>query len=572
MKLSFKMLAVAAFAVAATGCKDALDINANPNQLTESAITPDAILAQALNLTAANYSGGPGVAGGQNFNSYASWAANYWGKTGVVSGYGEEITYNYSNTFYGNLFGQVYDNLNDYDIIQRNGNSQGYPNHAAIARIMKVYNFLLLVDEYGDIPYFGALKGSANVTPAYDKAADIYKDFSVQLDGAVADIVKAAADPASRSVGAEDIVFQGNMPRWNQFANSLKLRILLRESNTNDATINSMVQTQMADLLNPVKTPAGFIDRDVVSNPGYAQSSNQQNPFYTRYGFTSAGTNATERNYQIPTQHVLNQLQLNSDPRISQLYLIGARGPALSATNTVPPVPEYIGALPGEAISPGFNAPVVGSRFLTGGGLLKGANAPTPLMLLAEHLLSKAEVETRGLGIAANEAAAKVDFENGIKASFFYFYRPAASPTATLAAATSAAAPGLSQYNAYIAANATNGLVSYNVATTGVPLMTDPKTLAKPLTPLAVPRAASKLEKIIYQKYFALNTVASTEAWDDYRRTALPKLPSSLQSASPRADKLPTRLLYPLNELATNGTNLPKGVDQFTKIFWDVLD
>ena len=89
--------------------------------------------------------------------------------------------------------------------------------------------------------------------------------------------------------------------------------------------------------------------------------------------------------------------------------------------------------------------------------------------LLHAHLHT---VETRGLGIAANEAAAKVDFENGIKASFFYFYRPAASPTATLAAATSAAAPGLSQYNAYIAANATNGLVSYNVATTGVPLMT----------------------------------------------------------------------------------------------------
>jgi hypothetical protein len=570
MKISFKLLTVGALSLATVSCKDALDINTNPNQLTEAAITPDAILAQALTATAANYTGGPGVGGGTNFNSYASWAANYWGKTGVVSGYGEELTYHYSNSYYAGLFSQPYDNLNDYAIIQRNGAAQGYPNHAAIARIMKVYNFQLLVDEYGDIPYSEALQGSAKLIPKYDNAAEIYKDFIVQLDGAIADINTAAKDPASRTVGAEDVVFQGAMTRWKQFANSLKLRILLRQA---DGSTAAYARGEMTKLFASASvTTDGFIDRDVVVNPGYAQSSSQQNPFYTRYGFTAAGGNATERNYQVPTQHVLNQLLLNNDPRISQLYLIGARGPANVAGSPPTQVPEYIGAVPGENNSPSFNPPVVASRFLTGGGLLKGATAPTPLMLLSEHLFNKAEVEARGFGITAVPADAKQDFMDGIKASFLYFYRSATGAAQTLTAAGTTAA-GISQYNAYVAANTANGLVNYDLATTSVPLMTDlTRTLGKPPVLLTTPRAVTAQEKILYQKYFALNTVASTEAWADYRRTGLPRIPASTQSASTRADKLPTRLFYPLAETSTNGGNVPQGVDQYTKIFWDVLD
>ena len=224
MKILFKVLFAAALTTAASSCQTFLDVNDNPNQATS--VTPDAQLASALVTTAANYTGG--VGNGQNYNSYASFVAGYWGKSGTVSGFSEEQTYNYSSNYYQNLFNLTYDNLNDYDIIQRVGSTSGYPNHAAIARIMKVYNFLLLVDEYGDIPYTNALKGIGNTSPTYDKAEDIYKDFIVQLKGAVADI--NAAGPDSRTVGAEDVVFRGNMTNWKRFANSLRLRILLRES------------------------------------------------------------------------------------------------------------------------------------------------------------------------------------------------------------------------------------------------------------------------------------------------------------------------------------------------------
>jgi len=122
----------------------------------------------------------------------------------------------------------------------------------------------------------------------------------------------------------------------------------------------------------------------------------------------------------------------------------------------------------------------------------------------------------------------------------------------TTLAAANPTTPGASPFDDYIAANPNNPLVNYDKATTAGGL--------------------GKQKVIIYQKYLAVNTVASTEGWDDYRRTAQPKFDPSTRSASPRADKLATRLLYPLSEVSTNSANVPQGVTQFMKIFWDVLD
>lgn len=571
MKILFKVLAAAALTTAASSCKSFLDINENPNNPT--AVTADAILAQALTATAGNYTGN-----NPSFNSYASWAASYWGKTGVVSGYGEELTYNYSSSYYAGLFENTFDNIQDYQLIQNQAIS-GYPYHAAIARIMKVYNYLLLVDEYGDIPYSQATQGLGNTSPKYDKAQDIYKDLLVQLAGAIVDIktTDGSATPTftPRAVGPEDIVFQGNMVRWKRFAHSLQLRILLRESQTGDAALNATVAQQLADLQTTVAAEpladGGFIMADVVAQPNYVQNSGQQNPLYNRYAYTAAGTGATERSYQIPTQYIINQYQSNNDPRLSQLYSTGAR-----FVNGKPVTGLYIGAVPGESNSPIFtatsqlsdDAPVQASRFLgansttASGGIIKGFNAPTPLMLLSEHLFSKAEAETRNL-FTGGEPAAKQDYLDGIKASFFYYYRAANTSAATinassLATQSTTATPGFSQYNTFIATTATGG-----------------SNVANPLVNYDVAPVTGNLGKqaiILYQKYLALNSVASTEAWDDYRRAAQPKLPASTQSQSPRADKLPTRLLYPQSEINTNAANVPTGITQFTKIFWDSVD
>jgi hypothetical protein len=250
MNIFSKILLAATLTTVASSCSSFLDVNTNPNQATS--VTPDQLLANALVTTGNVYT---------SYNGYTSFFAGFWGKANGVSGYNVERGYNYTSTYQQGLWTGVYDNLQDYQLIRTSAVASSYPNHAAIARIMQVYDYLLLVDQYGDVPYFNALKGAENTTPTFDKADAIYKDLIVQLKGAITDINAAtsAAKPTT-----EDVVFGGGtagMTKWKQFANSLRLRILLRQSSTSDGTLNAYVATEMAALQ---ASTEGYITTDVI--------------------------------------------------------------------------------------------------------------------------------------------------------------------------------------------------------------------------------------------------------------------------------------------------------------------
>jgi hypothetical protein len=535
-KLS-KLLFAAALTTMASSCESFLDVNVNPN--TATVVTPDQLLGNALTVTAANYT---------NFNAYTNFMAGFWTKSNAVSGYTEERTYNFSSTYQQGLWNNTYDNLNDYNLIQTRG-ATTHPNHAAIARIMKVYNFLLLVDEYGDIPYSEALKGKENITPKYDKAEDIYKDFIVQLKGAVTDI-NAAANAVKPA--AEDVVFGGGvagMAQWKRFANSLRLRILLRESNV--AALNSYVATEMTALQADAAANGGFITADVTVQPGYAASSGQQNPFYNVNGFAvgSANTTSTYR-FLLPTTYLVNMFVNNNDPRITQEYR------PVGATATAPG--RYVGSVLGESVIP---SPTTGSTFQAAllnnpvgtfaGTFLRSPNQPTILMLLAEHLFSKSEAESRSL-LTGN---AQADYENGILASFQTTFRN--SPPVRTVVNGGDVNPA-TNYAKYMADNATNGLVKWTETSTR---NTDVNGNI-----IAGTRTVSTLEKILTQKWLAENTFAGTEAWADFRRTLLPRVPVSIQASV--SGQFAKRLLYPQSEINTNKANVPLTTTQYDRIFW----
>ncbi|WP_375438170.1 SusD/RagB family nutrient-binding outer membrane lipoprotein, partial [uncultured Hymenobacter sp.] len=366
------------------------------------------------------------------------------------------------------------------------------------------------------------------LAPQYDKAEDIYKDLAVKLDEAVVAIKAGTGSPA---VGAEDIVFAGNMTRWVQFANTLKLRILLRQSFV--PSLDAYVRAEMTKLQS---APDGFVTVDVQVQPGYLQTTGKQNPFWNMYRANAAGAQAANRNWQAGTQYVIDQYAKNNDPRVAQLYVLATAG-------------SFNGTYKGVVL--GDPNPLPGStqisRWKDNGGILKGFDAPTPLLLAAESYFLQAEAKARGF-LAGGDAAAKTDFNNGIRASFVYFYAPAPSQASSTNNVSANAVP---DYTKYLAANLTNPQVNWDL-------------------PSSRP---DKVDKIIYQKYLAMNSVTAIEAWNEYRRTAFPKFPASLQSSSPRADKLPVRLLYPQTEISTNAGNIPADINQFTsKIFWDVLD
>jgi hypothetical protein len=154
-------------------------------------------------------------------------------------------------------------------------------------------------------------------------------------------------------------------------------------------------------------------------------------------------------------------------------------------------------------------------------GLLKSAQQPSVLLASFESLFLQAEAAERGWLSGAEQL-----YEEAIKESFKYMTVPASE------------------------------FAVYN---------------SQPSVTFAL--APNKVQRIIEQKWLALNSISSIEAWNDYRRLGyLSTLPQSLQSPSADPGYRPRRLTYRQSEVYTNGDEVAKqgAIDPFrSTVFWN---
>src|SRR6185437_5864803 len=261
----------AIFLLGTSSCKKYLDINKNPNAATTA--TPEVILPQAIVYSAAVTS---------SFNNYGAELGGYAANAGGYGGFGSNWTYNFGPNDYSGLWSSTYDALNHLQAVQNFAVADKTDAHdyfGAIARIMKVYDFQLLVDTYNNIPYSNALLGASAVTPKYDDAKTIYPALAAQLDSAIA-IIAAANSKSGVTVptSQQDPLFHGSMANWQKFAQTLKLRLIIRAS----ATVTFPNKTFDSNI--------GFLTTDAIVNPGYAKVSGQQNPSWNTWVQDYAGT------------------------------------------------------------------------------------------------------------------------------------------------------------------------------------------------------------------------------------------------------------------------------------------
>ncbi|WP_298136777.1 SusD/RagB family nutrient-binding outer membrane lipoprotein [Flavobacterium sp.] len=279
MKMYKKLLLSLFAAGTVVSCTDNFfDVNDSQNNPVSS--TPELSLPVAQKYSVDILQGG--------YNSYNT-LGNLWSYTWAAGGdfiyFTDETAYILSSSFRPSMFDNVYLlPLRNYHEVEINAN-ENQDNYKAIAKIMKAFHYQYLVDAYGDIPYSEALQGGTNVQPAYDDAQAIYNDLIVQLTAAQALINNADSNdliPTSN----QDVMCGGDMAKWNRFANTLKLRILLRQSEIGVTDYSS------------VNNGIGFLaaNENVTCNPGYVNDVNRQNPFYAAFGFTVAGDPAANKN------------------------------------------------------------------------------------------------------------------------------------------------------------------------------------------------------------------------------------------------------------------------------------
>ena len=100
---------------------------------------------------------------------------------------------------------------------------------ARIAQIevLEVYTWQVLVDTFGNIPYTEALKGGENTLPAYDDAATIYEDLINRLMLINEDFM------SGQGFQSADVIYEGDMAKWQRFSNSIILRLGMRIADSN---------------------------------------------------------------------------------------------------------------------------------------------------------------------------------------------------------------------------------------------------------------------------------------------------------------------------------------------------
>jgi hypothetical protein len=378
LKIYSIITTLALFLASCTG--DYLNINDNPNSAVSA--TPELVLSAALNTTA----------GRLTHNQIGNFFGGYWAPSGSYSGFIEERQFDYNASYGTNVWNSCYDNLQDYQYILDKATTQKWSAVIGIAKVMKVYNYQILVDTYGNVPYSDALKGTASIRPKYDDAQAIYDDLVKTLDGASADL-KAVVSATNPSPGAQDIVFKGDMNKWRRFSNTLRLRLLVRQSNVTGKDLKTEVAKVVAE-------GAGFLKagETVGSTPGYLKSAGKQNPFWENYVATAAGGDAGTKQAYVASAFFINTIQDDlKDPRLTRLAAKNNAG-------------VYVGVPLGD----GNDANLFPKRSWFGPAIIKSFDQPMVLMTAAESFFLQSEAVQRGY----TTGDAKALYEAGITEAF----------------------------------------------------------------------------------------------------------------------------------------------------------
>jgi len=156
-------------------------------------------------------------------------------------------------TYSGGYTGAVYDymagynsTLSSYTNFVKPGGTLENQQYYAIALIMKGLYYQKYSDTFGAAPYSEASNPDI-VTPKFDSVQTIYEGVIAELDEAIGIIGTNSTTGAGPALlGENDLFFNGDMQKWKQLANSLKLKMALRGHGGNGADYSAHVTSALS--------------------------------------------------------------------------------------------------------------------------------------------------------------------------------------------------------------------------------------------------------------------------------------------------------------------------------------
>ncbi|WBL26180.1 SusD/RagB family nutrient-binding outer membrane lipoprotein [Zunongwangia sp. HGR-M22] len=285
---------------------------------------------------------------------------------------------NIPETHFAILYRDVLVDLKDAEEITA-ANADLLPEEEVAARlaqikVLQVYTWHYLVDTFGNVPFTEALDTENNL-PVYDDALDIYNQL-------ITDLTEINGDFNSAGFDSQDLLFDGDMSKWQKFSNSLLLRIAMRLSESNPDIANNAVQIAISNGVMESN------DDSAIFN--YLDSPPNTNPLWE--DLVQSG-----RSDYVTANTIVDYMNNLEDPRRSVYFDDNLNG-------------EYTGGIYGASNSYS-NYTHIGSEF-------REPTHPGILMDYAEVEFLLTEAAARNIGGATDASS---HYENAISASFQYW-------------------------------------------------------------------------------------------------------------------------------------------------------
>lgn len=501
------LIAIAMLALTVSCTKDFDDINTNKNAPTAELAAPDMLLTNAIESMTDRVH--DIWLGGEIGSCWVQHLAKvqytdedrYIPRVGVI------------NAVWSSFYAA---SGNDVALIIEIAKKRQHDNYLGVAYVLHAYIMSVITDLWGDVPYSEAFKAKLGiVSPKYDTQESIYRSLIAKLDSA-----NTLLNPSGAKIEG-DILYKNDIAKWKKFANSLRLRLLLRMSKKDAAFVTQemtkMIVTNAADY--PIFT------------------SNADNAALKYLG-SYPNNNPINENRKTRDDHRVSKTLIDfmwtNNPYVDWRVMVYAN---LSEGGS-----DYVG-LPNGLTSAKAAAYLGNGLKMTSklGDYFTKADAPGMLMSYAELLFILSEATQKGY-ITGGTTTAQEYYEAAIAASYEQFGTEIVKLGADIFGN-----PSNLTVQDYIDDYLANGDGAWDFDGDGDPL-----------------------PEIGYQKWLAMFD-QGLQAWFEWRRTGYPTLTPAEDGVN--NGKIPVRLFYPSDEGARNATNLKEavqrqGADDLNTLVW----
>lgn len=251
--LNIKALIVLAFLFVLNSCtKDFDEINKNPNYPTATEANPALILPKILFESGNEVTAGLGWGTG-NILAQLTATNNFTGTDRYLLG------------SFGGTWNLMYRNMRDANNLLAIGEASDNKAYQGAALLLRSWMLAQLTELYGNVPYTEALSGKdGNFQPKYDDQKEIYAAI-------LSDLAKAQDLFAEGGKMDGDILYGGDVTKWQKLANSLRVRYLMRlEKKWGEMGINGG-----QEIMNIVNSGIHFTSNDDNGAVNYLAGTNR---------------------------------------------------------------------------------------------------------------------------------------------------------------------------------------------------------------------------------------------------------------------------------------------------------